>query len=443
MKRKLFWPLLIFLFAAVGFLFWKYIPQLPIALGYVARMTCSCAFGAGRDADEIARQNYFHSVLGYVDYELIENEKKVKAAIFGFAERIAQFRPGIGCVLINGDDNFNSNGFTSSKSFNDKKPFWPREKTKIFSFDQTIVQSTVESVFDKGDTLLKRTTGVVVVYRDSIIAEKYSNAFDQHTPQLGWSMTKSLMNAYIGLMVRDSLANTNQIKLFETWVDDRKNITLANLLQMNSGLSWEEDYTKVADATKMLYASDNVSTLAIQKELIHPIGSYWYYSSGTTNLISQWIRNVLKNDDKYKTYLDSYLFKPLNMENAWLEMDESGTYVGSSYSYATARDWAKFGLLYLHDGMYGSQEVLPRGWTDFTKTEPKGSNGNYGAQFWLNKGGEYPDCPRDMFYCDGYKGQFVYILPSHDLVIVRLGGEGKYFDGNKFIYNIIKSIDNH
>jgi hypothetical protein len=190
----------------------------------------------------------------------------------------------------------------------------------------------------------------------------------------------------------------------------------------------------------MLYDSDNVARHALNKKLVHPIGSQWYYSSGTTNLIAQYLRNIFNNDKMYSTYLHKKLFSQIGMRNTWLEMDESGTFIGSSYGYATARDWAKFGQLYLHHGKYGDIEILPNDWVRFTTTPAEHSNGKYGGHFWLNKGQEFSDCPTDMYYCDGYLGQFVFIIPSHDLVIVRLGNDGKYFDGNNFVSSIIKCL---
>ena len=129
------------------------------------------------------------------------------------------------------------------------------------------------------------------------------------------------------------------------------------------------------------------------------------------------------------------------MASAHLETDESGNYIGSSYCYATPRDWAKFGLLYLNDGVWNGKRILPEGWVEYSRKQASQSNGIYGAHFWQNHGNAaYQDVPEDLFSCNGYEGQYVFIIPSRDLVVVRMG-LSETFDVNKFLKEILKAID--
>ncbi|HRO74512.1 MAG TPA: serine hydrolase, partial [Saprospiraceae bacterium] len=184
--------------------------------------------------------------------------------------------------------------------------------------------------FNSDDNLTtKQTTSILVIHNDTLVAERYAPPFDRNMSQLGWSMTKSWMNAYIGLLVKDSLTGIDKSNLFPEWQDERKDITLKNLLNMDSGLQWNEDYKTVSDATRMLYFSEDVSAIALSKPLTYSPGTHWYYSSGTTNLISKYIRNLSGKETDYLSYLKNRLFNKLGMTSAFIETDESGLLIGS------------------------------------------------------------------------------------------------------------------
>ncbi|MEM0994534.1 MAG: serine hydrolase, partial [Bacteroidota bacterium] len=171
-------------------------------------------------------------------------------------------------------------------------------------------------------------------------------------------------------------------------------------------------------------------------------GEKWYYSSGTSNLLSEIIRRQFDSDEAYWNFPQKALFDNINASSFRIEADAGGTYVGSSYSYATARDWAKFGLLYLNDGYWQETQILPTGWVDYTKTVAPNSNGAYGAHFWLNQGGAFPDAPKDLYYCSGFNGQYVFIVPSQNMVVVRLGVDGLgEMDANQLLRDILKGLD--
>jgi CubicO group peptidase (beta-lactamase class C family) len=220
--------------------------------------------------------------------------------------------------------------------------------------------------------------------------------------------------------------------------DDRKNISIHNLLQMNSGLAWDENYDEISDATKMLFLEKDMTKMQAKKNLVGTINGSWNYSSGTSNLLSGIVRSTFKTHQEYLDYWYTDLIDKIGMNSMILETDLVGNYVASSYAWATARDWGKFGLLYLKNGNWNGAQLFSKEWVAYITTPTPTSNGTYGAQFWLNSSGGFKDVPKNMYFADGYQGQRVYILPDQELVIVRLGLSG--FDENLFLSEIIQSI---
>lgn len=443
MKHIIFYSLvgLLFLIGCAGY---YYYPQLAVATGYASKKMCTCSFVSGRMEEEIARNDLYFSVLSMVNTEISSKDSSVVSTILGLAPSTAIYKKGLGCVLLpDNKDDYKVERISFSKSRNDTVDgLFVIDKGMTNGIDKEKLIQAVEKSFDSDGALNhKRTTAILIIHRDTLIIERYSPPFHKNMAQLGWSMTKSWMNTMAGIMVMQGKLNLDQDQLFDEWKsDNRRDITLRHLLQMNSGLSWVEDYTTVSDATTMLYKSEDVAAIPLGKKLEHPIGKFWYYSSGTSNLLSKIYRNILGDAD-YHTFLDQNLFSPLGMNSAFIETDESGTYIGSSYGYATPRDWAKFGLLYLHDGELDGQRYLPKNWVEFSASEASGSQGKYGAQFWLNKrGSQYPDAPFDMMIADGFQGQYVFIIPSHQAVIVRMGTGGEFFNVNDFLKDVLSAF---
>ncbi|MDO9260407.1 MAG: serine hydrolase, partial [Flavobacteriaceae bacterium] len=194
--------------------------------------------------------------------------------------------------------------------------------------------------------------------------------------------------------------------------------------------------------TKMLYLDRDMTQTQLDKSLVGTPNNSWNYSSGTTNLIARFIRNQFKTQQEYLDFWYSELIDKIGMNSMVIETDLSGNYVGSSYAWATVRDWAKFGLLYLHQGNWNGEPILNKSWIDYSVTPTNTSNGEYGAQIWLNAGKKYPNAPKDMFSCDGYQGQHIFIIPSKDLVIVRMGlTEAPEFDFNNLLKEILVAIE--
>ncbi len=425
-------------------------PKLYIATGYGAKCMASGVFLAGRDLEKIQANDLNYSAVKFTSSKIDYKEKSVITSIFGLARQKAIFREGFGCYLVDltSSNDLQPAGSTKAREFNSNwKLPWPegdqKSELSFSEIDTIALKQAVKTAFDESGTRLKKTAAVVVAYRGKLIAEQYLNnqSINSETRLWGWSMNKSVINAMIGVLVKQGKIALNAAAPIEEWLQDgRREITVNDLMHMSSGLKWNEDYSDVSEVTNMLYRERNCYQSAISVPLENVPGSDFKYSSGTANILSGIVRKVLCNDKQYSEFPYTELFRKIGMYSAVLEQDSSGYFVGSSYGYATGRDWAKFGQLFLQDGVWKGDSILPKGWVAYTRTPAKAAKGQYGAQFWLNRSKNLPDAPEDMFSCQGHRGQRIFIIPSRHLVVVRLGfGEDK-FDHNLFLKDILSAI---
>jgi CubicO group peptidase (beta-lactamase class C family) len=262
----------------------------------------------------------------------------------------------------------------------------------------------------------------MVVHKGIPVVEAYQPQFDAKTRFLSWSMAKSFTNTLAGIMVKDGKWDINQPMNISEWQkDERKQITYNNLMQAESGLLWNEDYGNRSDVTVMLYCENDFARFVFDQPLEAPVGSKWYYSSGNPNVVTYQMRKTMGKDLDYYQFPQKRLFNKIGMPDALFEVDASGNFVGSSYIFATARDYARYGLLHLQDGVFNGERILPEGWVKYSTTPNKHSKGEYGSLFWLNNSTEFPSVPIDMFCCKGYDGQRIFMIPSKELVVVILG----------------------
>jgi len=264
-----------------------------------------------------------------------------------------------------------------------------------------------------------------VVKNGRIVGERYGEGFSADTPLLGWSMTKTVTAAIIGTLVRKGRLALDQDDLFELWsTDDRSTITIAELMAMSSGLAFNEDYGDVTDVTRMLYLEPDMAGFAAAKDLVAAPGSVFSYSSGTTLMLSRIWQDSFDDQAAALAWPRDALFAPLGMRSAVFEADARGTFAGSSYLYATARDWARFGQFLMQDGVWQGRHILPDDYVAMMREPAPASDGVYGkGQLWLRRpgGDAEADLPDDTFWLRGHDGQSVTIVPSRDLVVVRLG----------------------
>lgn len=414
-------------------------PKLNILAGYSAKNTASSVFLGERSlAFTDSTDNNFSPVNLATDKVDIE-KKFATSSVLGLLTRKSIYREGLGSVLtLDKSDETASYLVPKRLKANKVTPFpygnAPQKDTVFTNVDYEKLNETVNSTFGKN-----KSRAVVVIYKDQIIAEKYGDGFSKDSRILGWSMTKSIMSTVFGVLQHQNKINIQDKAPVESWQKDaRKNITIHNLLQMNSGLEWDENYDEISDATKMLFLERDMTKMQEEKSLTGITNMSWNYSSGTTNLLSGILRQQFPAHQAYLDFWYTNLIDKIGMNSMIVETDLAGNYVASSYAWATARDWAKFGLLYLHNGNWNGAELFNKKWVDYVTTPTPTSNGTYGAQFWLNAEKQFKEVPANMYFADGYQGQRVYILPDQDLVIVRFGLS--WFEENEFLKGVIKSI---
>jgi CubicO group peptidase (beta-lactamase class C family) len=266
----------------------------------------------------------------------------------------------------------------------------------------------------------------LVVHHGAIVAEQYAPDVDRDTTLISWSMAKSMTQAVIGMLVGDGVLDIDApADVAEFAGTDKAPITVRNLLAMKSGLEFVEDYVDdaISHCLEMLFGSGmgDHAHYAASQQLLHQPDTVWNYSSGTTNILSRLAgqRAGATTEQAMRAFLHDRLFGPLGMTSAEPKFDPSGTFVGSSYVYATARDFARFGTLYLRDGIWDGVRLLPEGWVDYARTVVAVSDEpphfGYGAHWWI-----WRDQPGSVA-AHGYEGQYIVVVPERDLVVVHLG----------------------
>jgi len=309
---------------------------------------------------------------------------------------------------------------------------WPTERWLKGELPSTLDRDPFEALvavaFAAPQTAtLGETHALLIVQGGRIVFERYAEGMDPRTTHSSWSMAKSITHALVGIAAGDGKLDAFAPADVPEWRrpgDPRGAITLDHLLRMSSGLAWIEEYApgQPSDVQAMLFGEGkpDMAAYAARSQLAHPPGTFFYYSSGTTNLVSRAVgRAVGASGEAFKTFMQDRLFGPLGMRSAGPRFDGAGTFIGSSFCYATARDFARFGLLYLRDGVWDGARILPQGWVDYARTptfqQPGAADYRYGAHWWLGLGGP------GSFSANGYDGQFTVCVPDLDLILVRHG----------------------
>jgi len=439
--------LLLALIIIAGVVYMQY-PRLNIISGFGAKNMCSCMFQAGREQDVVKNTDNNFSPISIAKYEVDKDNLSVTASVYGFMKRTAVYHEDLGCqLLVNGNPDKQVDYFPVPHNCPPLAPFpWGNEGTidSVFTnvnYDK--LEIAVNSAFDSEGVDSLKTRSLLVVHKDYIIAEKYADGFDENSLILGWSMTKSVLATMFGILQKKGKTDLENMHLYSEWENSgRSDISLRDLLQMKSGLEWDENYDEISDVTEMLFLDEDMSQKQLYKPLAYEVGEHFNYSSGTSNLLSGYLRKQFDTHEEYLNFFVIELCDRLGMSSMMIETDLAGNYVASSYGWANTRDWAKLGLLYLHDGNWFGDQVIDKSWVDFVKTPNGVSNGLYGAHFWLNAGGNRPDVPLDMYAMEGYQGQMVFIIPSKDLVVVRMGlTEEPVIDFNKMLKEIIEAVE--
>lgn len=458
MKRKSFLRyLLLTLLVFIVILFtWLSSTVFRDVSGYGSKNLCSAVYLQHRDPSEVIREDLADFPLSLGKFSVNEKDSSVTGSVWGIAKSKTIYRKGCGCTLINDitEDELRAQTFSfpPRPAANSDTVDWPYGDRVAYSFPSNIdtdhLRQAVRNVMNESSANGKPafTRAVLVLYDGRIVAEQYAQGFGKNTVMLGWSMSKSFTGAMVGILVNQHKLSVDQPAPVASWTNSRKsNITIKHLLQQTTGLDFTENYTRPSSVTKMLFRKGDMADYTASLPLKYPPGTVFNYSSGNSNILSKLVRQVV-GEKNYVAFPYKELFYKINAYSFLLEPDASGTYIGSSYSYATARDFARFGLLYYNNGAWKGEQILPKSWVrESVQPSIADKRKHYGYQFWLNGYDEndstkrwYPDVPADMFFCDGYGGQDVYIIPSEKLVVVRLGLHT--IDENKFLKEVIQSV---
>ena len=436
MLKKLIFTLVLVLVAALIYGGNYLSSALSAGSGFSAKSICSGYFLSGMSGEQTIDEALITAspFLSNISYEIDTTNRLVDARLYGLFERRAVFTEGTGCTLLRaGREQLQRKLEVAGASNLDTTLPWPQGSAPGPA--NTRLEPVLEQAFAEPDPQTARNTkAVVVIHKGQLVAEKYAPGVDAGTPLPGWSMTKSVTNLLIGLLMNDGklrLTQTAPVPLWHSELGDpRGDITIDQLLRMSSGLKFNEKHSLDSDVTRMLSVEPDAAVFAASKPLVAEPGSVWSYSSGTTNILSGVIRWTVGGYlQEYYDFTQTRLFLPLGIYTATLETDNNGTFIGSSYMYASARDWARLGQFCLQDGRWQDKQLLPEGWMNYSTTPtPNNPRNNYGAHFWLNADPEdnnqqrtWPNLPADAYSMSGFQGQRVIIIPSRDLVVVRLG----------------------
>jgi CubicO group peptidase (beta-lactamase class C family) len=401
-----------------------------IAAGYRAKVVCTGVFGSGRDLDQqllsqVSADSYW--LLRPFRLQIDRSTQSVTASLAGRFARTAFHRDGLGATLAS----------RRAPSVIDTSSLVPQPTARPHVWrvagSRAQAQRIVDRAFDEPNPArLRRTFAVVVVHDGQIVAERYAAGFTVDMPMPGWSMAKSVLNTLVGILVHEGRLSLDRRELLPHWraPDPRAAITVEDLLRMRSGLRFSEAYANPwSDVLHMLYDCDDTAGYSASVTLATPVGSVWSYGSGSTNILSQVVRRTV-GDSEYHAWPRRALFDRIGMASACLEPDASGTFVCSSYMLATARDWARFGQLWIDRGRWDGSVIVPDQWIRFSTTPtPQSPGGRFGAHWWLKLnpeiGGDSAaarEIAPDAFFAVGHEGQTLSIIPSKRLVVVRLGG---------------------
>lgn len=402
---------------------------LSVGSGYAAKIVCSSVFVSGRDARQVLAEDVQapgHPLLRLMRQDVDFTEKTVTTHLLGlFAPGYAAWHEGFGCSSVP-DGDFRA----AQQAISDVRlPKIPAGDPALLWPDGERVQmdAAIAALLEDTELTGLGMRATVVLHDGRIVAEAYGEGFDVATPLLGWSMTKSVNAALLGRLMQAGAFTPQLSNLFPEWQSDaRSTITLGQLLAMESGLAFNENYGDVADVTRMLYLEPDMTRFVLSLPVEAKPGERFNYSSGTALLLSRIWMSALSGRSQALSFPTKALFGPLGMASAVLEPDETGIFVGSSYMYATARDWARFSLLLLNDGVWKGERLLPEGFVAAMGTPGKASAGTYSQmQTWLKGPGAKSDAehglPADTFWLRGHDGQSATIIPSKKLAVIRLG----------------------
>jgi len=430
-----------------------------IPAGIKAGMTCSGVFAAGRELPDVLREELtgINPMVDRASDPALDRENRAVLVSYegGDVPRLALFREGLGTILLPPGATIENPGKLPEAAMpmppgDPAEIPWPdgdrTDGQKPPEVDQEALHRAMEAAFTDPKYEPSKTIGVVVVYKDAIIAERYAPGWGMHTQYRTWSSAKSLTNALVGILVGQGKLTVKQPAPIPEWQspdDPRRPITIENLLHMSSGLESDGAYT-----TEAYWGGIDTAADAARSRLEAEPGTRWKYANYDTLLLVRSVKEVIGDPAAYITFPRRALFNKIGMRDTVAEVDPYGNFILSSQVYTTPRDLARFGLLFLHDGVWNGERILPEGWVEFTvapaparRDDRAAGRTGYGAQFWLY--GFDPRLPDDAYSAAGARGQFCTIVPSRDLVVARMGLDplvGDKWDHIDFVAQILDAL---
>ena len=419
------------LLAAIAAAAWFRVDQaVRVVPNFAAETLCLETFVSGRDpalafAQIPAKTPVMKHLSGVMKWSVDREKREADVTLAGLLRARAMHVRGYGCILDHGAPMPAPVALPSTATIRD-------EQAVVTPPPGSPLSLALDHVFAPFEDGRPRGTQAVVVMKDGrIVAERYAEDVTWRTPVSGISMTKSLTAALAGVLVQEGaldLKASGQIAAWSRPGDPRRSITVENLLRMESGLDFDETNSGFDANTHMLYLEDDMVAHALRANRIAAPGERWAYSSSGIMVVDGLLREKIGGPTELTRFAREKLFGPIGMTSMVLGFDAKGAFVGSTYSAAIARDWARFGELFRNDGVVNGQRLLPQGWSDFVASPTRAAGVGYGAGFWTNRGDSFGAKARvqmgftpDSWFASGSMGQRVIIAPSQGIVIARLG----------------------
>jgi CubicO group peptidase (beta-lactamase class C family) len=401
----------------------------------VADVICAKTFVSGLDPDVVFAETLerpgIRRLRHALRYQLDRAARTVDVSVMGSLAAHAAFHEGFGCASKHGTtEPYLLKSDIEALRTPKTPPLLPEiAGPALVEPTDPALKAALDHAFEEpAEPPYRWTKAVVIVHDGKVIAERYAAGIGVDTPLIGFSLTKSVVNALLGIMTQQGLTSPSLPAPVPQWraaSDPRREIEMEHLMRMTTGLALDETNSGF-DPSSRMYLHDDMAGFAVNAPMIAQPGKRWAYSSATTQILARIIRDAVGGPEQTLAFAWRELFNPLGMRHVTLEFDASGTLQGSANMLASARDWAKFGLLYLNDGVVGGKRILHEDWVDFCAAATLDTD--YGAGFWTNrsahpnaKGRVRAGMPRDSFFASGTLGQRVVILPSQHMIVVRLG----------------------
>jgi CubicO group peptidase (beta-lactamase class C family) len=431
-----------------------------VATGFVANVLCSETFVSGQEPDRIftdttAAMPGVGLITWGMAYRVDRHSKDVTVTLFGLGKSHAVYHGELGCTLDHGEP---ATEVTVPAEGKPQLALLPEiaEPSPVSPATPQLAEALDRAFAEPKTPPFRRTRAIVVVRDGRVIAERYADGYGIDTPLLGFSATKSVTSALIGILVRQGKLVLDQPAPVAAWQSDddpRHAIAVDHLLRHTAGLALGSSLDASLGAAlepvnRMKFMESDKAAYAESVPLETPPGTAWKYHDGNTIILSHLIRNATGGHPAdVLRFARSELFDPLGMHHVTLEFDGAGTPEGSTQLLASARDWARFGLLYLNDGVVGGRRILPEGWVNYSASPTPGGWVGYGAGFWTNHGDSFGanyrvarGMPRDAFFAKGTIGQYVIIIPSERLVIVRLGRSPNWPPEADGVFQLVRDV---